>query len=87
MNINLHIERLVLDGLPLEHRQGPHLQAAIEQELGRLLSQAEAPARLGAGRHATRVDAGTIQVAERADPAGVGRQIAAAVYRGVGGRP
>lgn len=85
MNISVHIERLVLDGLPLEQRHGRHLQAALEQELVRLLSHAKVPAGLSAGLDARRVDAGRIQLAERANPAGVGQQIAAAVYRGFGG--
>ena len=38
MNINLHIERLILDGLPITRQQGPHVQAAVEAELTRLLS-------------------------------------------------
>lgn len=38
MNIELHIERLVLDGIPLEPRQGEWVRRAVEQELSRLLS-------------------------------------------------
>jgi len=37
MNIELHIDRLVLEGLPLESRQGLQLREAIEQELHQLL--------------------------------------------------
>ena len=36
MNIQLHIERLVLDGLPLTRREGALVQAAVETELARL---------------------------------------------------
>ena len=38
-NIHLHIERLILDGLPIERAQGPHVQAAVEAELARLLTE------------------------------------------------
>ena len=38
-NIHLHIERLILDGLPIERAQGPHVQAAVEAELSRLLTE------------------------------------------------
>jgi hypothetical protein len=84
MNINLHIERLILDGLPLEQRQGPHLQAAVEHELTRLLSDGRAPAQFGSATVAS-VKGGSIRVAEGADPAGLGKQIALAVYGGFGG--
>ena len=40
MNINLHIERLILDGLPIEPRQRAQVQAAVEAELARLLRPA-----------------------------------------------
>jgi hypothetical protein len=86
MNINLHIERVVLDGLSLQQRDGPHFQAAVEQELMRLLSAAGTRTELRAGFHAERVDAGRIRVAAGAEPSSVGREIAAAVYRGVAQR-
>ena len=38
MNLSLHIERLVLDGLPVTAGHGASLQAAVEAELGRLLA-------------------------------------------------
>ena len=33
MNVNLHIERLVLDGIPLGPGQRPQLRAAVEAEV------------------------------------------------------
>jgi hypothetical protein len=38
MNINLHIERLVIDGSLVADGQGPFVQAAVADELARLLS-------------------------------------------------
>ena len=46
-NIHLHIERLVLDGLPIDRGQGPHVQAAVEAELTRLLTENGLDATLG----------------------------------------
>ena len=37
MRINVHIERLILDGLPVTSLQGPEVGAAVETELARLL--------------------------------------------------
>jgi hypothetical protein len=86
VNINLHIERLVLDGLPLEQRQGPRLQAAVARELIRLLSESRSPAGFGIGGNLASVDGGLIEVPESTSPAGLGKQIASAVHGGVGGR-
>ncbi|HEX4696965.1 MAG TPA: hypothetical protein VH254_04785 [Candidatus Udaeobacter sp.] len=38
MNINLHIERLMLDGLSVASGQAALVQTAVEAELGRLLA-------------------------------------------------
>jgi hypothetical protein len=38
MSISLHIERLILEGLPVASNSGPQLQAAVEAELTRLLA-------------------------------------------------
>ena len=78
MRINLHIEKLVLDGLPLERRDGPAVQRAVEQELSRLMA-----AGTFAGSQtlaATRAPAITL---EGASPQGVGRRIAASVFEGI----
>ena len=39
MTIHVHIERLVLDGLPVTHAQGPQVRAAVEAELARWLAE------------------------------------------------
>ena len=39
MNIELHIERLVLDGLPLGALDAVRVRAAVEAELSRLLTE------------------------------------------------
>jgi hypothetical protein len=39
MNINLHIERLVLDGLAVGNGEAALVQTAVEVELGRLLAK------------------------------------------------
>jgi hypothetical protein len=84
MNLNIHIERLVLDGLPLERNQGPLVQAAVEAELSRLLSENGLAADLQAGVALPSVNASGIQVAPGNSPAQVGRQIAQSIYGGIG---
>ena len=41
MKIRVHIERVVVEGLPLERRQAAEVRAAIESELARLMSAGE----------------------------------------------
>jgi hypothetical protein len=78
MNVNLHIEKLVLEGLPVTSAQGPGLQAAVQAELARLLGEQGmrgAPAGIEAFR-----PAGSIRLKPGASPAQLGRQIADAVH-------
>ena len=83
MRIQVHIERLILHGLPVEsHQRGP-VRAAVESELARLItarglssglmSRAQMPSR--AGR--------TFQLKDGGDPVGMGIGIAGAVYGGL----
>jgi hypothetical protein len=84
MNINLHIERLVLDGIPLGPGQGPLLQAAVEAELTRLLANRGLSDALQSGGALYNVRTTGIQLANDGNPARLGEQIAGAVYEGIG---
>lgn len=86
MNIRLHIERLVLEGLPVPPHQGAVVQAAMEMELGRLLSAGRLSPQVAAGTSFPVLQGGMIQMASLASPVGVGAQIAGAVYSGIGAR-
>jgi hypothetical protein len=84
MNINVSIERLVLEGLPVSIAQGPIVQAAIETELVRLLiAQGLSPT------WRTHVAVPSLHVANiplRGDsnPTQTGHQIANALMDGIG---
>lgn len=84
MNINVHIKRLVLDGISVSPGQRPHLQAAVEAELARLLAADGLAHSLLAGGAVPHVPAGAIQLTRESDPTHLGQQIARAVYRGIG---
>jgi hypothetical protein len=83
LNINLHIERLVLDGLPVARLDGPLVQAAVEAELSRLLTaQGLSPSLLqGGAMPALRGD--SLQLVSESSPSQLGTQIAQAVYGGL----
>jgi len=83
-NIQLHIERLVLDGISLSQAQRPILQAAVEAELGRLLTEGGLGAGLQTGLALPSISAPTIQLSPDGNPTQWGHQIAQSVYRGIG---
>lgn len=84
MNVQLHIERLVLDGLDLGTAQPQQLQAAIESELARLLGEGGVAPALAGGTALARIAVPAIQM-QRGEPvASAGARIAAAVYGGIG---
>lgn len=84
MNIELHIERLVLDGLALERGQGASVQAAVEAELTRLLGEQGLSARLQAGGALPSLQSNPVQLTPGSTPAQMGAQIARSVYSGIG---
>ena len=86
MKINLHIERLVLDGLPVGAGQSGLIQSAIETELARLLTEGGLSSELMAGGAMPRLTASPIQLTNDATPARLGQQIARAVHSGIGGQ-
>lgn len=83
MTITIHIERLVLDGLPITAHQGDVVRAAVEAELTRLLTADGLSAGLLQSGAVPVVSGGAIQPATN-DPGALGQQIAQAVYGGIG---
>ena len=84
MNINLHIESLVLDGVSMEPHQQARLKTAVASELGRLLaSNGIAPNNLSENELRT-VDGGSFTIGANRSPRELGKKIARAVYGGVG---
>jgi hypothetical protein len=82
MNVRLHIERLVLEGLDVPHGGRAALQAAVEGELGRLIGEGGLAQLTGVAVPTVRAPQITAPVS---DPASLGNAIASSVYRGVGG--
>ncbi len=80
MNIELHIEELVLHGFATVDRH--RIGAAVEQELARLLMEQGVPLGLAAGGALARLDGGSFTVAPVAKPDQIGTQVAGAIYGG-----
>jgi hypothetical protein len=83
MSINVHIERLILDGLSVSDAQSPIISAAVERELTRLLEAGGLERSLQSGGAWPSVPVRHIQLTA-GKPAHLGQQIAAALYEGIG---
>lgn len=84
MTVRLHIERLVLDGVDVAGEQRYLLQAALQAELARLLGQGALAPEVARGGATARLVAPAIALAGDTSGADAGRQIAGAVYGGIG---
>lgn len=84
MKIHLHVERLVLDGLPVSASERPLLQAAMEAELTHLLRIGGLSDGLRNGAALAHVRAGTVRVGKESNPKKLGTDIAGAVHQGLG---
>ena len=80
MIIEVHIEKLVLDGLSVTSAQGPLVQAAVEAELARRLKAERLFSRPTQPEALPAVSAGPIQLGAGPNPAGLGRQIANSLF-------
>ena len=84
MKIRLHIERLVLDGLATSEPR--LLRQALEQELRSRLLEGGLSPELRSGGAVPKVNGGAIALSESNRPTKLGKQIAGAVYGGIGAK-
>jgi hypothetical protein len=80
--VNVHIERLILDGLSIPYHHQEQLQAAVETELGNLFTN-KLPESLMQCSALSEISAGDIQLTDESDPVSVGKEIGRAVYGGI----
>ncbi|HYX53126.1 MAG TPA: hypothetical protein VE783_06725 [Candidatus Limnocylindrales bacterium] len=86
MKLYLHIDRLVLDGIPLERTQRGRVRAAVEQELARLLKSGGLARDLRSGSAVPAVQGRNMHLQKGRQYTDLGRQIAGAVYSGIGNK-
>jgi hypothetical protein len=84
MKIRFHIERLILDGLPVSWSQRHLVQRAVQRELTQLLAGGGLSEELRAGGAVPALRAGSIRLEKGSQPGSVGQKIAGAVYGGIG---
>lgn len=84
MNVRLHIDRLVLDGLDLAYADRGKLAAAVEAELARLIGAGGIGADLSTGAALDALQGASIQVGPGLPVEQVGARIAQGIYDGLG---
>ena len=87
MSIHLHIEQLVVRGLPLTATDRAELASALQIELIRLLAS-EDGARLWAESSARpRLEAGSIRYQPGSSPIGLGKAVAESLFQSLQSNP
>jgi len=82
MKIHVHIERLVLDGLPVDRHSASLIQEAVQAELSRLFAESGASQSLLSGGAIPSLRTAPIQIAPQSKPNSFGHNIAEAVHGG-----
>lgn len=83
MNVELHIERLVLDGIDLPPGQRDLLRESVVDELGRLLHGGGLAGSVLSGGAVAHLRGPAVTLSAGGATADLGRQLAGAIYRGV----
>ncbi len=83
-SIIIYIERLIIDGISIPQRHRPLVQAALEQELARLLTHDGIAISLQSSGTLPYISAGALVMNGNTNPRILGEQIARAVYEGIG---
>lgn len=78
MRIELHVERLVLEGVP--RADAERVVRALTRELEARLAAGDLPAGLRRGQEVPRLDAGRVRLGEAARPESTGSRLADAVH-------
>jgi hypothetical protein len=84
MRIDLHIDRLILEGLPAAELEEPKLRAAIQAELIRLLKAQGLSNELKRGVAVPGIKGGTVD-RRGGNAGGLGQSVARAIHAGIGG--
>jgi hypothetical protein len=87
MNVTVHIERLVLDGVGVDAADVPALRRAVEAEITRLLGQGRVPPGLLAGGAVPALRTPELAAPDDASPVAWGTRIARAVHGSWGALP
>lgn len=84
MKLTLHIDRLVLEGLPATRQDGPRIEAAVTAELERLIGSRGISEGLRQGGAVPALRGAEMRLGGETAPRHLGKQIARSVYGSLG---
>ena len=87
MDIHIHIERLVLEGVNVPQHQEAVLQSTVETELANLVTAGSLNSSLMTAGIIPGLSGETFQLKGSSDAVQLGQQIALAVYKGIADEP
>jgi hypothetical protein len=87
VDVHLHIERLVLDGVGVTPAERVLLADAARLELTRLISNGGVSDSVAAGFCVPALNGGAMTATSPIDPIAFGHELARALYRNIGGSP
>lgn len=80
MTINLHIDRVVVDGVSLGRGSERQVRAAVERELTALFATRGVPNSLLGGGAVPKLSGTSMRQSKGSTPTGVGRDVAGSIY-------
>ncbi len=83
MNINLHIKRLVIDGISIDPHRLDALKCATQCEIATQLRTHGLGSSMASQHMNKPLDGGRISISNTLEPGRIGRQIGKAVFRGI----
>jgi hypothetical protein len=83
VNVRLHIDRLVLDGIAVPQVDHPQLREAVERELVRLIGEGGVSSSFETGTAWPAVDGSDLRIRQGVSARDLGTQIAGALYGGL----
>lgn len=87
MKVNLHIDKLILDGLAVERHQGRHIQTAVEVALARLLHEEGMSADLLSSGTIDRISTENLSYAPVLETDRLGASIASSIFHSIASPP
>ncbi len=83
MKVNLHIDRLIIDGLPVQRHQWRHIQAAVELALARMLHEEGVSADLLSAGTIHRISTEKLSYAPVVEADHLGASIASSIFHSI----
>lgn len=83
MNLNLHIERIILEGVTIEPHEQAIVKASVISELGNLLTNTELPSYVTSHNLSPVIYGSEVSLSVTSAPRDLGMHVARSIYEGI----